>query len=224
MACVHYTFPCVERFAPMWCLQLATFGNAATIFEALFFFILDFNSKSWVSLDFTFHKRREICFWSNIFPLSAQSRWYFLAEKRVEKNWWKSKKYAEDFIKHIQEFHLSFARCFNFLSVRYFGMVFVIHLHIEKGFFSHLFLHSIFLPLFFNKIKHLKHDDDFSMQACSLAFCRKTQDFIFIVSIFLVLFFSSHKNFRAFFHIFISEFIWIMNAIEWQQSRERIKR
>lgn len=81
----------------------------------------------------------------------------------------KKREYAEDFIKHIQELHLSFSifisvfrRCFTWCTIFFapcsngFSFVFT-------TWFFFLFSHIFFVPMFFfNKIKHLKHDYDFS--------------------------------------------------------------
>lgn len=78
-----------------------------------------------------------------------------------------------------------------------------------KGF--HLFLHSIFshiFPLFINKKKtHLKHDDDFSIRACS-HFVGNSYNTRFH-------FYRFHFSSCVFLYaVFRSAFIWIMKAID----------
>lgn len=133
----------------------------------------------------------------------------------------KSEKYAEDFIKHIQELHLSFLSfAISLVGAHFFSFFWL--LVPCNGF--HLFLCSVrvffvvtfayFFPLF-NKIKRLKYDGDFSRK-CWLTFGAMLRHFVkqihttqkfhfFIISIFLFVMTIFSAMFLA--------FIWIMKAI-----------
>lgn len=87
---------------------------------------------------------------------------------------------------------------------------------------------TYFFP-FFNKIKHLKHDDDFSKRTCSQPFCREkfVQHKISFLLLSFFFFFSHFLRwpcvYAQWFFVtssrfcFRVEFIWIMKSIQYNR-------